>query len=137
DAEPSSPPPSRAAELGWLATKGTAWVVRRSTDLVPGLLAMAVREWFGRQAERPWAGQEAIMAPSWNPIGPVAPIAPAGPVPPTALAEAAAQADPAGAVEPARLGEAAGAGAGAGQARGLAHLGRGGGGGGPGRRGGR
>ena len=35
-----------------------------------GLLAMAVREWLGRQAERPWAGQDAIMAPSWNPIGP-------------------------------------------------------------------
>ena len=32
------------AEFGWLATKGTAWVVRRSTDLVPGLLAMAIRE---------------------------------------------------------------------------------------------
>jgi lysophospholipase L1-like esterase len=44
-AEPSSPPPSRVAEVGWLATRGTAWVLRRSTDLVPGLLAMAVRDW--------------------------------------------------------------------------------------------
>src|SRR5262249_30098018 len=34
-AEPSNPPPSRLAVLAWLATKGTAWVVRRSTDLVP------------------------------------------------------------------------------------------------------
>ena len=83
DPEPSNPPPSRLAEVGWMATKGTAWVVRRSTDLVPGLLAMAVKEWLGRQADRPWAGQEAIMAPSWNPIGPVTPITPglaAGPV---------------------------------------------------------
>ncbi len=48
DPEPSSPPPTRLAEFGWLATKGTAWVVRRSTDLVPGLLAMAIRErWSG------------------------------------------------------------------------------------------
>jgi glycine/D-amino acid oxidase-like deaminating enzyme len=48
DPEPSSPPPTRLAEFGWLATKGTAWVVRRSTDLVPGLLAMAIKErWSG------------------------------------------------------------------------------------------
>ena len=48
DPEPSSPPPARLAEFGWLATKGTAWVVRRSTDLVPGLLAMAIKErWSG------------------------------------------------------------------------------------------
>jgi lysophospholipase L1-like esterase len=44
DAEPSSPPPGRIAEVGWLATRGTAWVLRRSTDLVPALLAMAVKE---------------------------------------------------------------------------------------------
>jgi len=50
DPEPSSPPPARLAEIGWLATKGTAWVLRRSTDLVPGLLAMAVRDW--------WAGAD-------------------------------------------------------------------------------
>jgi hypothetical protein len=44
DAEPSSPAPGRPAEICWLATKGTAWVLRRSTDLVPALLAMAVKE---------------------------------------------------------------------------------------------
>jgi hypothetical protein len=44
-AEPANPPPTRLAELTWLATKGTAWVLRRSTDLVPSLLAMAVTEW--------------------------------------------------------------------------------------------
>ncbi len=113
DAEPGNPPPTRLAELGWMATKGTVWVVRRSRDLVPGLLAMAVKEWLGRQAERPWAGQEAIMAPSWNPIGPVAPIALAGPVPSAASAEVVAQN---GAVVP------AGAAADSGQARDLAHL---------------
>jgi lysophospholipase L1-like esterase len=125
DAEPSSPPPSRIAELGWMATKGTAWVVRRSTDLVPGLLAMAVREWFGRQADRPWAGQEAIMAPSWNPIGPVAPIAPAGPVPSGASAEAVAEAGLVAQAEAvARDGAAppAGPAADSGPARDLAHL---------------
>jgi lysophospholipase L1-like esterase len=43
-AEPANPPPSRLAEVGWMATKGTAWVLRRSTDLVPYLLAMAAAE---------------------------------------------------------------------------------------------
>lgn len=122
DAEPSSPPPSRIAELGWMATKGTAWVVRRSTDLVPGLLAMAVREWFGRQAERPWAGQEAIMAPSWNPIGPVAPIAPAGPVPSAASAEAVAGAELVAQAEAVARDGAAEPAADSGPARDLAHL---------------
>ena len=45
DPEPGNPPPTRIAEVAWLATKGTAWVVRRSTDLVPNLLAMAFAEW--------------------------------------------------------------------------------------------
>jgi hypothetical protein len=44
-AEPTNEPPSRAEQFAWLATKGTAWVVRRSTDLVPSLLAMAFDEW--------------------------------------------------------------------------------------------
>jgi lysophospholipase L1-like esterase len=47
DAEPANQPPSRLAEFGWMATKGTAWVLRRSTDLVPYLLAMAVAELVG------------------------------------------------------------------------------------------
>jgi lysophospholipase L1-like esterase len=54
DPEPSSPPPTRLAEIGWLATKGTAWVLRRSTDLVPGLLALAIRE--------QWSGQIPVSA---------------------------------------------------------------------------
>ena len=44
--EPSSPPPTRLAEAGWMATKGTAWLVRRSRDLVPVLVGLAVREWL-------------------------------------------------------------------------------------------
>jgi lysophospholipase L1-like esterase len=53
DPEPSSPPPTRLAEFAWMATKGTAWLVRRSRDLVPALLGLAVREWLsgGREAE--------------------------------------------------------------------------------------
>jgi lysophospholipase L1-like esterase len=47
DPEPSSLPPSRLAEFGWMATRGTAWLVRRSTDLVPALVALAAREWLG------------------------------------------------------------------------------------------
>jgi lysophospholipase L1-like esterase len=44
-AEPLNLPPTRAEQLAWMATKGTAWVARRSTDLVPSLLAMAYAEW--------------------------------------------------------------------------------------------
>ena len=29
-----------------MATKGTAWLVRRSRDLVPALVGLAVREWL-------------------------------------------------------------------------------------------
>jgi lysophospholipase L1-like esterase len=44
-AEPLNEPPTKAEQLAWMATKGTAWVARRSTDLVPSLLAMAFAEW--------------------------------------------------------------------------------------------
>src|SRR2546430_1102092 len=47
DPEPSSSPPTRLAEVGWMATKGTAWLVRRSRDLVPALVGLALREWLG------------------------------------------------------------------------------------------
>jgi len=47
-AEPTSPPPTRYHTAAWMATKGTAWVLRRSTDLLPYLLLMALREcWPG------------------------------------------------------------------------------------------
>lgn len=51
-AEPLNQPPTKAEQFAWMATKGTVWVVRRSTDLVPNLLAMAFAEWrAGRDAE--------------------------------------------------------------------------------------
>jgi lysophospholipase L1-like esterase len=46
DAEPSSPPPTRRDQVGWMATKGTRWMVDRSQDLVPYLLRMMVAEWW-------------------------------------------------------------------------------------------
>ncbi|WP_238012058.1 SGNH/GDSL hydrolase family protein [Dactylosporangium sp. AC04546] len=45
DPDPSSPPPSRAAMILWMATAGTRWMIRRSTDLLPGLLRLAWSEW--------------------------------------------------------------------------------------------
>jgi hypothetical protein len=53
DTEPTSPPPTRREELAWMATKGTAWVLRRCTDLVPYLLAMAIREWWSGPGQQP------------------------------------------------------------------------------------
>jgi lysophospholipase L1-like esterase len=44
-AEPLNPPPTRVEQFAWMATKGTAWVARRSTDLVPALIGMAIAEW--------------------------------------------------------------------------------------------
>lgn len=41
---PAEPPPNLAADLWWMATQGTRWVVARSTDLLPGLLALAAAE---------------------------------------------------------------------------------------------
>jgi hypothetical protein len=62
DPEPGNPPPSRLDELAWLATKGTAWVLRRSTDLIPSLLAMAFREWRYGPAASPAAPPGASSA---------------------------------------------------------------------------
>ena len=55
-AEPTSPPPTWYEVAAWMATKGTAWVLRRSTDLLPYLLVMALRECWpgaGPQAQPP------------------------------------------------------------------------------------
>ncbi|QHC22385.1 SGNH/GDSL hydrolase family protein [Streptomyces sp. GS7] len=38
------PPPTRTGSAVWMATRGTRWVVDRCTDLLPGLLALAVQE---------------------------------------------------------------------------------------------
>jgi len=50
-AEPTNQPPSRAEQFAWMATKGTAWVAKRSTDLVPNLLALAYAEWRSGEAD--------------------------------------------------------------------------------------
>jgi lysophospholipase L1-like esterase len=46
DAEPANPPPTTRAQIRWLATEGTRWLYRRSTDLVPQLAGLAVAEWW-------------------------------------------------------------------------------------------
>ncbi|MFJ3232956.1 SGNH/GDSL hydrolase family protein [Streptomyces sp. NPDC086787] len=43
-AEPEFPGPTRSAGLWWLATAGTAWVLRRCRDLLPQLLGLALDE---------------------------------------------------------------------------------------------
>ncbi|MGW1099080.1 SGNH/GDSL hydrolase family protein [Streptomyces sp. NPDC002455] len=42
--EPGQPPPTRVAGALWLATRGTGWLARRSTDLLPQLLGLAAAE---------------------------------------------------------------------------------------------
>lgn len=53
DSEPTNPEPKRREEIWWMATQGTCWLLKRSTDLVPYLTKMAVLEWWdglrGRQ----------------------------------------------------------------------------------------
>lgn len=55
--EPASPEPSAWAQALWMATKGTGWIVRRSRDLVPRLLQLAMAEWWhqvrGHEARQP------------------------------------------------------------------------------------
>jgi lysophospholipase L1-like esterase len=53
DPRPHNPPPTRRAEVAWLATQGTRWLLRRSTDLVPQLLATAVGEWRTQRGTAP------------------------------------------------------------------------------------
>jgi lysophospholipase L1-like esterase len=42
--EPEYPPPTKSASVLWLATAGTAWVIRRCNDLLPQLLRLAAVE---------------------------------------------------------------------------------------------
>ncbi|HUY49573.1 MAG TPA: GDSL-type esterase/lipase family protein [Streptosporangiaceae bacterium] len=53
DPEPANPEPSAWAQAHWMATKGTGWLVRRSRDLVPRLLQLAVTEWWHELRGRP------------------------------------------------------------------------------------
>jgi len=45
-AEPTNPPPTATSRLWWLATQGTGWLLRRSTNLVPSLAALVLAEWW-------------------------------------------------------------------------------------------
>ncbi len=47
-----------------MSTKGTAWVIKRSTDLVPYLVAMAVREMWtgGDEDDTPHPDEEQAVA---------------------------------------------------------------------------
>jgi lysophospholipase L1-like esterase len=45
---PTNPEPTRAAQLWWMATRGSRWVLDRSTDLVPYLMRMAAAEWWSQ-----------------------------------------------------------------------------------------
>jgi hypothetical protein len=63
DPEPGNPPPTRLAELAWMATRGTAWVIRRSTDLVPSLLMLAAQEWRSPTVAEPAARGLAAAPP--------------------------------------------------------------------------
>ncbi len=44
DPEPANPEPTVAAKAWWMATRGTKWLIDRSTDLVPSLLRLALAE---------------------------------------------------------------------------------------------
>jgi hypothetical protein len=46
DPEPANPEPGAWRQAHWMATKGTGWMVRRSRDLLPGLLHLALAEWW-------------------------------------------------------------------------------------------
>ncbi|HUC57606.1 MAG TPA: SGNH/GDSL hydrolase family protein [Streptosporangiaceae bacterium] len=64
DSEPQNPPPSKLAQFAWMSTKGTAWVLKRSTDLVPYLVAMALREMWsgGDEDDTPSPDEEQAVA---------------------------------------------------------------------------
>ncbi len=66
DPEPSTPPPSRMAEIRWMATKGTTWLARRSRDLVPALVALAIREWLTTERRRHRTGTGPGLRESLN-----------------------------------------------------------------------
>jgi lysophospholipase L1-like esterase len=68
-AEPQNEPPTKAEQFAWMATKGTVWVLRRSTDLVPNLIGLAFDEWrAGRSsaAESAAADQTPAVAAPLN-----------------------------------------------------------------------
>jgi hypothetical protein len=61
--------PTRRDEFTWMATKGTKWVLRRCTDLLPYLVAMAVRDCFRGPRQEP-AVPAAVEVPETRWRGP-------------------------------------------------------------------
>ncbi len=54
-----NPPPTRRAQAWWMATQGTRWIVKRSTDLLPQLLALALAELRSAPSPEPLATRQA------------------------------------------------------------------------------
>jgi len=74
DPEPSSPGPSRRDNMVWMATKGTKWLLRRSVDLIPYLLFMAIRESLA--GPKDWAtGAEGEWLPAVGDAAAAEPVA--------------------------------------------------------------
>jgi lysophospholipase L1-like esterase len=46
DSEPNNPVPTATAKTVWMATRGSRWILDRSTDLIPYLMRMALAEWW-------------------------------------------------------------------------------------------
>ncbi|HKS99469.1 MAG TPA: SGNH/GDSL hydrolase family protein [Rugosimonospora sp.] len=74
DPEPSSAPPTRRAQVRWLATKGTRWLLDRSTDLVPALAGMALREWWHGPGAEPQTLRPFTQIPRTHPADVTAPV---------------------------------------------------------------
>ncbi|WP_316525424.1 SGNH/GDSL hydrolase family protein [Kitasatospora brasiliensis] len=89
---PAEPPPGLTADLWWMATQGTRWLAARSTDLLPGLLALAASEAAARlrgtsghhddQLARATAAALAALPPKLTaPTAPTTSAPPAAPPP--------------------------------------------------------
>ncbi|MFD6993199.1 SGNH/GDSL hydrolase family protein [Streptomyces sp. NPDC059943] len=76
--EPERPPPTRTEALLWLATAGTGWMVRRSTDLLPELLWLAggeMRHWARGTATRLDLRAEHALSRALTALPPTRPLA--------------------------------------------------------------
>ncbi|WP_381801326.1 SGNH/GDSL hydrolase family protein [Streptomyces niveus] len=76
--EPERPPPTRTEALLWLATAGTGWIVRRSTDLLPELLLLAggeMRHWARGTATRLDLRAEHALSRALTALPPARPLA--------------------------------------------------------------
>ncbi|HEX3390466.1 MAG TPA: SGNH/GDSL hydrolase family protein [Streptosporangiaceae bacterium] len=67
DPEPANPEPGAWRQAHWMATKGTGWMVRRSRDLLPGLLQLAAKEWWHDRRGGPDLGHELLLLDTGEP----------------------------------------------------------------------